>query len=65
MFAFEEARVTIEELGYQFGGAALRVPLRNTSDVIGDNRVVALAATPDVIAQLRANRPGGPARRVA
>ena len=59
VFAFEEARSTLEKLGYQFEPVRLfDVPLPQYLDVIAERRIVALAATPDVAAQLRENRRG-------
>jgi len=59
IFAFSEGRVKLETLGYEFEPVQLDdVPLPAFLDVIGRNWTVALAATPDVAAQLRNNRAG-------
>ena len=59
IFAFNDGRVKLETLGYEFEPVQLYdVPLPAFLDVIGRNWTVAIAATPDVAAQLRANRAG-------
>ena len=59
IFAFGDGRVKLETLGYEFEPVQLYdVPLPAFLDVIGRNWTVALAATPDVAAQLRNNRAG-------
>jgi len=59
IFAFNDGRVKLETLGYEFVPVQLYdVPLPAFLDVIGRNWTVAIAATPDVAAQLRANRAG-------
>ena len=57
IFAFSDGKVKLETLGYEFEPVQLYdVPLPAFLDVIGRNWTVAIAATPDVAAQLRANR---------
>ena len=59
VFAFAEGRGQMERLGYSFEPVQLfDLTLPDYLDVIGPQWTVALAATPDVAAQLRANRPG-------
>ena len=59
IFAFSEGRVKLGTLGYEFEPVQLYdVSLPAFLDVIGRNWTVAIAATPDVAAQLRANRAG-------
>ena len=57
--AFSDGKAKLESLGYEFEPVQLYdVPLPAYLDLINRNWTVAIAATPDVAAQLRANRPG-------
>jgi hypothetical protein len=59
VFAFDDGRGRLERLGYQFEPVQLfDTPLPQYLDLIPDRWTVALAATPDVAAQLRANSRG-------
>ena len=59
VFAFDDGRGRLERLGYQFEPIQLfDTPFPQYLDVIADRWTVAIAATPDVAAQLRANRRG-------
>ncbi len=64
IYTFDDGKVKLETLGYEFEPVQLYdVPLPAFLDVIGRNWTVAIAATPDVAAQLRGNRDGWAAAR--